>query len=354
MATLTEISIASRKYVLYLIAVFIGYLILSFLFNLIKSSLTTNRPIPVPPPNVRFNKIPAPKFPQAATSSSGLQFELLNIEGRPPETTTAAKIYAMPKKQPSLLTIQKANSFAVQLDFIKEPEVITPLYFRYTDPKDPLRTLELDAVNLNFKLKYDYLKNLKAVSSIPISNKNQPQKDVINYIQKRGFFDDGILKGKITSEYFTFDSNSLSISKASSIATTNMVRINFFRENINDMKVVPSGFYRSNTYILYTPSPDVDTSILEVIYSYWPVAFDDFATYPLKSGASAWQELNNGYAYVINPGTNPPDKPIVVREIYLSYYDSEEPQTYLQPIFVFEGDNDFAAYLPAISPEWLE
>ena len=80
---------------------------------------------------------------------------------------------------------------------------------------------------------------------------------------------------------------------------------------------------------------------------------NDFATYPLKSGAVAWQDLLDGYALIVNVGRNSPDK-IVIRKIYLAYYDSEEPQLYLQPIFVFEGDNDFVAYLPAIDSNYLK
>lgn len=353
MATLTEISIASRKYVLWLIAVFIGYLILSPVFNLIIKSVKNTQPVSPPPADVRFNKIPAPKFP-VATSSSGLQFVLENIEGRPPETTSAGRIYAMPKKLPTLLSAQRAKGFASQLGFSEEPEPVTSLYFRFTDPADTLRTLELDAVNLNFKLGYNYQQNPLIVSQDPISNKNQPLSEVTSFIERYGLFDDSILKGKTESEYLTFDPKSLSITKASSLTVTNMVRINFFREDINGFRVLPPGFNKSHIYALYTPAADRNTNILGLVYTFWPVAFDDFATYPLKNSAEAWRDLEDGYAYIINLGNNLEDKPIVIREIYLAYYDSEEPQRYLQPIFVFEGDNDFVAYLPAISPDWLK
>ena len=54
----------------------------------------------------------------------------------------------------------------------------------------------------------------------------------------------------------------------------------------------------------------------------------------------------------MNLGNNSKDR-IVIRNISLAYYDSDEPQEYLQPIFIFEGDNDFVAYLPAITGEYL-
>jgi hypothetical protein len=101
------------------------------------------------------------------------------------------------------------------------------------------------------------------------------------------------------------------------------------------------------------PSLTINPKILEMQYVFWPIAFDDFATYPLRSGAIAWQDLQDGYASIILNGNNKDDT-IKIRQIYLAYYDSEEPQNYLQPIFVFEGDNNFVAYLPAITEDWLE
>jgi len=40
--------------------------------------------------------------------------------------------------------------------------------------------------------------------------------------------------------------------------------------------------------------------------------------------------------------------------VYLAYYDSLDPQTYLQPVFVFEGDDDFLAYVPAVEAAWVD
>ncbi len=50
----------------------------------------------------------------------------------------------------------------------------------------------------------------------------------------------------------------------------------------------------------------------------------------------------------------PKTNAVVVRNVYLAYYDSFEPQTYMQPVFVFEGDDNFQALVPAVSQEWIE
>ena len=65
----------------------------------------------------------------------------------------------------------------------------------------------------------------------------------------------------------------------------------------------------------------------------------------------AWEELQSGSAFVLQY----PKTPIItIRNIYLAYYDSISPQTYLQPVFIFEGDDGFVAYVPAVSRDYVE
>ena len=117
------------------------------------------------------------------------------------------------------------------------------------------------------------------------------------------------------------------------------------------MRILPPGYDESYTYVIYTSTKE--RNILEANYTFWPIAFDDYGTYPLKSTQEAWQELIDGTGYVIKQGNNDPEK-IVIRNVYLAYFDSKEEQNYLQPIFVFEGDNGFIAYVAAVSSQWQE
>lgn len=356
MSQLTEIAIVTKKLALAATIALAALIIFKFSFDAFVSYWKMTHPKPLVFVNeTAFGKLPVPKFTHVATSSSGLKFKLENVEGLPiKDATPAGKVYSMPKKLPALLDAQKARGFAAKIGFTEKEEAVNSTYFRFFDPNDKLRTLEIDTTTRNFKLKYDYKNNPSVFTNETIQNKENAILEVKNYIQFNSLFDDTIVKGKITTTLLIYDPQTQTATPASSLSSANLMKINFFRNDLDGKKVLPPAFDESYNFALYTPSALVDKRILELFYTYWPIAFDDFATYPLRRSEAAWQDFIDGYAIVVSLGNNNPEREIIIRNIYLAYFDSDEPQNYLQPIYVFEGDNDFVAYLPAISSDWLE
>ena len=94
------------------------------------------------------------------------------------------------------------------------------------------------------------------------------------------------------------------------------------------------------------------------------------STYPLIPIETAWSEVVNGNGVITNvtPREQSPFEeynPIIIEkalinDVYVAYYESEAEQTYMQPIYVFEGNytsagrsGDITVYYPAISGEWV-
>ncbi len=355
MSQLTEISIVTKKLAIGFVLVFISYILVKLLFDASIAYWKAMHPIPLYPPQEEFGKLPTPKFTHVATSSSGLKFKLENVEGLPIKTaTSASRVYYMPKKLPSLLAAQKARDFAIKLGFKNKENPLTSTYYRYIDPEDRFRTLEIDINNMNFKVQYDYESNPSVFTGDTIQSKEQALTEVKNFIQFSGIFDGSILNGNVTTANLFYDTQTKTASVASSLSNTNLMRINYFRKDLDNEKILPPAFKESYNFALFTPADAPNKRILKLSYTFWPIAFDNFGTYPLRSSQMAWQDLVDGYAFVVKLGNNNADKQIKIRNIYLAYYDSEEQQSYLQPIYVFEGNNDFVAYLPAIVSDWLE
>lgn len=353
MVNLTEISIATRKMAVWLAILFVSYLFIRFLIGLGVAYYKATHPIPPPAPNVIFGKLPSPKFSHVVTSTSGLKFTLENVDGKPPETTDAAKVYSMPKKLPNILAPQRAKEFAVKLGFTGEPQIVSSALYHFTDPSNSLRTLDIDVTTMNYKISYDYLSKPEMLANVQFSSTDQIITDVKNLIAFNNIFDSSVANGIITTDLLQYDGRLKKLVPASSLGNAQAVRLNFKRKDLDKYKILPPEFDKSYTYIIYTQGDSLANKILELSYIYWPISTDNFGTYPLRSGAAAWQDLLDGYAFVINMGNNSPDQ-ITIRNIYIAYYDSQEPQPYLQPIYVFEGDNGFVAYVPAVDNQWLE
>lgn len=356
MASLTEIAIQTKKIAVWVVIGIVVLIILRLLIGALISYWKDTHPLQeiIIPPNVKFNKLPAVQFTNVIKSTSGMQFTLLNIEGKPPETTASARVYKMPKKLPSLLSTQRAGAFAEKMGFLGIPKTVNATLYQYTYEKDPRRTLTLDTVNLNFFLKYAY-EPTPDDFFLPdvLFSKDDALRDVKQFIGQGNLFDENIYNGKITTNTLMYDKTTKKLIPAISLAAATAIRVDFFRQDIDKYKVLPPQFDKSPTYAIYVPAKDRERSIIELSYVFWPVAFSENATYPLMTGEAAWQDFLAGYAVVVRT-KNKDATTATIRSIYLAYYDSDQPQSYLQPIFVFEGDDDFVAYLPAITSEWLE
>src|SRR3989338_10696925 len=181
MSNLTEISLGVRKIAFFATLLFVGFMILRFLVGIgIVLYKASNRP-PAAPPNVRFGKLPRPKFVNGAKTSAGLQFSLENIEGAPPETTASGKVYYMPKKYSTFESGELSENMADKLGFGQNPTVES-VYYHYSDPEDPLRTLFIDSVHLNFQLRYNYIENPDILKMKKIDSTEKAISDVRDYL----------------------------------------------------------------------------------------------------------------------------------------------------------------------------
>ena len=87
-------------------------------------------------------------------------------------------------------------------------------------------------------------------------------------------------------------------------------------------------------------------------FHYFPVDESQFSTYPIKTSEVAWKEFTESKAQTTSVGANKEGDNIKIRKIYLAYYDAGIPTDFLEPIYVFEGDNGYTAYLPAVTDDY--
>ncbi len=357
MATLTEISVYSRKVLLWVAGIIVGFIILKILLSFFISYWRAAHPPPPVLPNVLFDKLPTPKFPEDIGTSAGLTIKLENIEGRPPETTPSANVYFMPKKLPSLLAPAKAKDFAAKMDFTGEPQIVSTYQYRFTDTTYSNRVLNLDINNLNFDLTFDYISDPSTFETVGMDPTSKVIETVKGYMQNQGLVDSSIFSVPPVVSYYRYDSTTHELKAVVPKEDADTARIDFFRPDIADIsgyRMLTPWYNRSYNYAIISTSADLKKKFLKINYTLWPIDFGNVATYPLRTSQSAWEDLVAGNGMVATMGENSPESIVIVRKIYLAYYDSGFADNYIQPIFVFEGDRGFVAYVPAITSDWLE
>lgn len=348
--SLTETAFYTRRAINWGILAIIAYILLKIFWSIFVTVFLIFFPPQAPPPNHAFGKLPSLVFPATATPSAKLTFELQTIEGDVPPASPSANVYFMPKTAPNLLALNTAEDFATLLQFDPTPIQESKNIYRFNDAAFPLRRLRYDIVSNNFIVRYGFEQDPSIFTEKNLPTPDGVQQLAANDLQQYGLTKDDLTNGTTTTTFLKL--NGTTLVPTTSISQADAVRVDFFRAPIGDMKIFTPNPDVASVDIIYSGSTDNKKRILELAYTYWPIDQTTSATYGLITSSQAWQELQSGQGYIARQPTS--GTIAVVRNIYLAYYDSYDPQTYLQPIFVFEGDNGFLGYVPAVAAPWTE
>ena len=350
MTSLTETAYYTRRSINWVILAIIAYIIIRILFSIFVTIFLIIFPPKAPPPNHAFSVLPALKFPATASPAGQLTYRLETIQGSLPKASESANVYFMPKTPANLLALTKTEDFAKRLEFNPTPIQETKNIYRFDDAELPLRKLRYDIVSNNFILRYGFEQDTGLFLEKNLPLEPAARAEATSLIQTYDLYPDDLAGGSSVVSFLKLSSGKLIMT--TSLSQADAVRVDFFRRPVGNAPVFTPFPGEGQSTIIYSGSANSKKHMLEWAYTFWPIDYGTIGTYGLKTTSQAWQELQSGGGYIAQyptTGTN-----VVVRNIYIGYYDSFEPQTYLQPIFVFEGDGGFLAYVPAVAPPWTE
>lgn len=346
-ANLTQVSITARRAVRYGVFLIIFLIIGKFAFDIGHGIFRYFFPKPPPPPTVNFGRLPKLPYP-AGDKIEGITFTAETPEGELPTLAPQAKVYFMPKPSANLLSLDAAKDRAGSLGFDKSnPEEISTTTYRFKHPSAP-SNLEINIVSGTFSINYDL------ASDPPLLNRRPPIPEVAAS-QARSFLSSADLlpddlTGRTSHEFLRPKEGKLS--PVLSLADSNFVKINLFRKDYDELPVLTSSPKESNVWFIVSGATEREKELVGGEYHYFPVDESKFETYPLKTSGAAWEEFTTGKAFVASVGTNKEGDNVKIRRIYLGYYDPGIPFEFLEPIVIFEGDANFVAYVPAVTPDY--
>lgn len=347
MATLSETASLTQKFIKYAIIGIAGVIFLRIVLTTVQKWWLSRHPTPPPVPTVSFGKLPKIIFPE---NKKTVNVSLETATGSLPDFSDRGFVYNIQSQTPNLLALDRAKEQAKRLGFQGEPQLVSKEEYRFTNQGSLPETLEMNITNGSFTLKKSWQNDPALLLEKNLPGKEEAIIEAKNFLQQAGLLAQDLKDGEAKVRYLKLVGNNFKT--APSLSEADFVRVDLFRSKNEELPFLTANSQEGTIYLVLSGSRINYKRFIEVVYRYFPTEYETAATYPLKSVDLAWQELEKGEGFIssIDAGISQTK----VRKVSLAFFDPYTAQKYIQPVFVFEGDANFQAFVPAVSPEWQE
>ena len=346
--SLTDLSYYVRKFAPFALFTCVVLLIFYFSFQLLFLFLAANRP-KITNINPIFKEIKPLFLKKDATTSAGFTFILDTVAGQPVTATEAAQVFLFPPAKFQFDYLPKVYVMAKTLGFdtetVKHKLINSEAVFQ-----DGKQRLAIDINTYNFRYDYDFRKDGELVESAETPDTEDAKNSAINFLKNIDKYPKELALGDITYIHMFYDKEASSAGVVVDPQDSNLIEVDFYRQKIDSFLPMSPSYFNSQNYVMLMSSGR-GMKVVSAQVKFFETSPTQIGTYPLISGQRAYERLLAGQDILISPGTG--KKNIKIKTMSLGYFDPDTYQDYLQPIYVFTGDNDFVSYVPAVSEQWL-
>ncbi|MBI2596066.1 hypothetical protein HYW46_05025 [Candidatus Daviesbacteria bacterium] len=300
-----------------------------------------NRPKPPPveeKPDVLWSILPKPNLPLTSVSSANYSYTLDTTTGSvPKDLPKIMKVYFIPQLGTTLLAADKARELAADFKFTNGPDILSNTKYRFTDEGGGEFIVDLSSSN--FQYKHSIATDSPLLQDETLGDESRIKTDFMSYLRRKNLLREGLSEGRVKISF------NKSTPKESSSAA-----ISLWQEDVDGHEIITDRFTKGLINGVVTKFKDELQKFLELEYIFWPIDQTNFSTYPIKNAEVAFTRLQNGQGAVV---IEPKKAQVSINKIGLVYFLSEDYSQYLQPVFLFEGEQ-FAALVPAITDEYLQ
>lgn len=298
-------------------------------------------------PDVKFGVLPKIVFSEKKYEKRTFKAELANDSF--PKFSDQAKVYVVTRPNDTFLALEQDTKTAKALGFNDKPtELRSGVYeFKNTTLN---RTLVMNVLDGSFQMKYPYESDQLLLNPKEMPTKEEAISIAKSYLSAAGKMSADLSEGenKVTYWQIAFEG----LKSVSSLSEANIIRVDFFRKNLtNDFKILSSDINSASVSVLVTGADTEAKKVVEVDYKYANIDRELYSTYPIKTSEQAWADLQAGNYW---PASDVENNNVTIRKMYLAYFEPVSLTNYLQPIYVFEGDGKFVAYVPAVTDKYTK
>lgn len=346
MPTLNEVAFETKSIFKWgaigLACIFLLYLLVRGGFA-IKDALYPTKPAP---PTVAYGKLPPIQFP-TSKNDGNYSYSIDTLTGILPNFSDRVKIFKMIPPEADLLALKNTQETVGKIGFISQPVKISKDIYQWGDNGKIARTLTYNLLTDDFSLTTSYLTDPNVLKANNLPNTDDAKDLSKSFLDNLGSFPNDIDTTKTKTSLLSISNGTLF--QTTSLSSAQVIQVYFFQADIDKTPI-------------YYPDPNTSTMTVAVAGGetlpqivnanfFHQTVSDSSETYPLKTAQEAFDELKSGGGYIGAYDGNKKD--ISITNVFLAYYIGETEQNYLMPIIVFEGQDNFIAYVSAVKDEWL-
>jgi hypothetical protein len=343
MATLTEVAYVSRGVIKFGGIILLVLMVGRVLGNGLIEYWREANPPELPPPTQGFGPLDTIIFPE--NDNPPLTYVLELPSGTFDTFNDRGTVYRMQPVRPNLIALERAKDDAKRLGFQSEPTILSDTLYQWKRQEPIPNTLEMKIYTGTFTYRVDWLNRVDFLTEKRFATEKDTIEKVKDYLQRANLMDADLDNGQVRITYLKAVAQEYR--EAVSLSEADFIQVDLYREKILDTyEVMPTDPDKGIVRGIVSGNKSVD--ITGIDYAYFPVNYSDYHSYWIKTPAEAFEELKAGGGYVAS--IKPEISTATVRRVSLGYYDSYQPQDFLQPVYIFRGeDDDLVAYVSAVT-----
>lgn len=343
--SLTVTAYQSRQIIKYGgISLLIFTLAWSIMIGAIKAYRRANPPYIAP--TVRYGVLPEIVFPPKEVKKKQFTQELPN--DALPNFEDQAKVYVVYRPTSQFMALEEDKKTAKSFGFVNEPKEIRPGVYEFTNDAANQK-LTMNVLDGSFRLEYPYLEDQLLTSNAEAPGKEEATKIAMDFLKSGKKLSSDLENGEIKTSFLKIENNK--INEVGTASEANVTRVDIFRQPLEEFEIVGPIPDEASVSVLVSGLDVRSRQVVEVDYRNVTIDRESFSTYPIKSSQEAWQELQAGEYW---PASDNADTSTAIRAVKLAYFEPVTLTNYLQPVYVFEGSNEFTAYVRAVTDKYIE
>jgi hypothetical protein len=343
--SLTYTAYMARRLIKYGGISIVGFTLIWFVTSAGISAYKAAHPVYVAP-EVKYGVLPKVVFSNKTFVKKNFTEQMAN--DTLPSFADQAKVYVITRSDSTFLALEEDTKTALALGFKQDPtDKGNGVYeFKNTTLN---QTLTMNVLENSFQMEYPYQSDQTLLNPTAMPTKEEAINTAKNYLSSAGKLTDDLKNGETKVSYWKISYDGLAA--VSSLSEANAIKVDLFRQNLDNLKILSSDVNSASVSVLVTGSQVEGKKIVEVTYKYAQIDRELYSTYPIKTATEAWNDLKMGNYW---PASDVSGGDMAIKNMYLAYFEPVSLTNYMQPVYVFEGNNNFVAYVPAVTDKYTK